>query len=820
MTREAANPAAGRGILIVDDDEPNLLAIEATLLMQAPVATALVMGPQLVFERVNPHFARMVGRDDLLGRAYFDAFPHLVGTPVAEILDRAYRLGEPHVSEEQEIALDRDGHGQLEPCFFKFNLEPLRDAAGVVIGLVAVAVDVTEQVEARRALERLGAERAELLAREQASRSRAEASERQLRVWIDTMPTLAWTARADGWIDFYNRRWYAYTGKTPEEMEGWDWQSVHDPAELPHVMEAWQRSIATGEPFEMTFPLRGADGAYRWHLTRVEPLRDADGRVVRWFGTNTDVDARQREERALADALALEHRAQARLTTILDQMPVGVMIVDATGRMTYMNLVAREIFGGPITQTAGPEELDEVFKARHRDGQPYASGERPVVRALAGEVVRGEVVELERADGQRAVVRVNATPICDDDGQVIAAVAAYDDITDQERLRRATEAARRDAETANQAKDDFIAMLGHELRNPLAPISTALELMALRQTGGEKERTVIERQVAHLTQLVDDLLDISRITTGKIELRRVRCEVADIINRAIELTSPILESGAHELTVDVPPTGLAIDGDLLRLAQVVANLLSNAAKYSDPRTPIWVTARREDDQIAVRVRDRGIGMAPEMLPRVFDLFTQERQAIDRSRGGLGLGLAIVRSLVHLHGGTVTATSAGLGQGSELVLRFPPALQEHEPAAGDARRISSRRIVELPRRILLVDDNEDAALMLSEMLQALGHTIGIAHDGPSALRRAAELQPEVAILDIGLPVMDGYELGAALREAHATIRLVALTGYGDARDRARSEEAGFDAHLVKPVSLAHVEATLRSIHDRASASSAK
>jgi CheY-like chemotaxis protein len=363
---------------------------------------------------------------------------------------------------------------------------------------------------------------------------------------------------------------------------------------------------------------------------------------------------------------------------------------------------------------------------------------------------------------------------------------------------------------ANVAKDEFLAMLGHELRNPLAPILTALQLLKLRGIdAAEKERQVIERQVQHLVGLVDDLLDVSRITRGKIQLNRGAVELADVVAKAIETASPLLERQRHQLRVDVPRQGLAVEVDAARMAQVVANLLTNAAKYTEPGGLITVTARREDAEIVISVRDTGIGIASEILPRVFDLFVQARQAMDRAQGGLGLGLAIVRSLVTLHGGTVEARSDGPGEGAEFIVRLPPARPGTEVGIrpdGAGRRLPEAAPV---RRVLIVDDNEDAAAMLAEALGAYGHVIRTAHDGLQALNAAPEFQPDVALLDIGLPVIDGYELARRIRAHPALrhVRLVAVTGYGQEQDRQRSAAAGFAAHLVKPVDVDDVRVIL-------------
>ena len=370
------------------------------------------------------------------------------------------------------------------------------------------------------------------------------------------------------------------------------------------------------------------------------------------------------------------------------------------------------------------------------------------------------------------------------------------------------------AESANRAKDEFLAMLGHELRNPLSPILTALQLMKLRgDAGSERERTVIERQVSHLTRLVDDLLDVSRIARGRVELKSEVVELAEVVADAIETASPLLEQRTHTLKVEVARSELRVNADPMRLSQVIANLLTNAAKYTPPGGTISVRAQRVANEIVLSVRDTGIGIAADVLPRVFDLFVQDRQALDRSQGGLGIGLAIVRNLIERHGGSASAHSDGPGKGSEFTLRLPALERASQPAA---RQRAPKPMLEASARppgtarVLIVDDNEDAAELLAAALTARGYDMRVAHDAPTALRVAAEFAPESAILDIGLPVMDGYELATHLRKIPglAEVRLIAVTGYGQDSDRERSQQAGFHHHLVKPVALDTIEATLR------------
>jgi PAS domain S-box-containing protein len=369
--------------------------------------------------------------------------------------------------------------------------------------------------------------------------------------------------------------------------------------------------------------------------------------------------------------------------------------------------------------------------------------------------------------------------------------------------------ARAEAVAANRAKDEFLAVLGHELRNPLAPMVTALELM--KQRGHDsRERVLVERQVEHLRRLVDDLLDISRITSSKATLVKVPLDVVEIVANAVDIARPLLEQRRHGLMVTVDPAA-QVEGDAVRLVQVVSNLLNNAAKYSAPGAPVWIEAHREGSEVVLKVRDNGIGIDPNVLPRIFDPFVQQPQALDRAQGGLGLGLAIVRGLVHLHGGSVSANSDGPGRGSEFVVRLPAFDCDGPPrATGGPARFAAPAA--RGTRILVVDDNEDGLDLLVESLRELGYEAFGAHDGAEALALAPRVQPVVALLDIGLPEMDGYELAGRLRELDGMshIKLVAVSGYASESDRARSAAAGFDEHLAKPVTIDSIRAVVERL----------
>ncbi|MEW7848603.1 ATP-binding protein [Massilia aurea] len=429
--------------------------------------------------------------------------------------------------------------------------------------------------------------------------------------------------------------------------------------------------------------------------------------------------------------------------------------------------------------------------------------------ALTGEPVRFE----NEAPAMNRWFDVYATRIGGPDSRKVALL--FNDISARKLSESTLRQLADDLAEADRRKTEFLATLAHELRNPLAPIRNGLSVMRLsgdNPAAMAKVRDMMERQVGHMVHLIDDLLDIARISGGKLELKRQRTDLQSILASAVETSMPLIEAGQHELTIDVPDAALLVDADATRIAQVVANLLNNAAKYTPARGQITLSLRRDGGQAVIAVRDTGVGIAGDALAGVFEMFSQIGRTVDRSQGGLGIGLSLVRRLVEMHGGSVAATSAGANAGSIFTVRLPLAAEEAQASAAPGEHPPALDGAAGGLKVLVVDDNVDAAVTLSMILDMSGHTARVAHDGYEALAMAQAFQPRVAFLDIGMPGMSGYETARAMRATAGLedIVLVALTGWGAESDRLRSNEAGFDHHLTKPVQLDVVEALLAGL----------
>jgi PAS domain S-box-containing protein len=531
------------------------------------------------------------------------------------------------------------------------------------------------------------------------------------------------------------------------------------------------------------------DGS-RWiALAHANPFYHESGHVAGAVNVLLDITERKRAE-----------LARAQLAAIVESSDDAVIAKDLEGVITSWNPGAEKLYGYTAKEVVGraiallvppdrPDELPGIMRRLRR-------GER---------IDHYETVRV-RKDGRRVDVSVTISPLKDEAGRVIGASAIARDISARKR-------AEEELREANRRKSEFLALLAHELRNPLAPLRNGLQVIRLASHDGaavEQARTMMERQLGHMVRLIDDLLDLSRITNGKIDLRKERLDLAAAVQDAVEASRPLIEACGHELTVALPPQPVYVDGDRTRLAQVFANLLNNAAKYTDRGGRIGLAVERQGSDVVVTVRDTGVGIPADVLPKVFDMFTQAERSLERSQGGLGIGLSLVRGLVELHGGRVEAHSAGPGRGSEFVVRLPVLLTpacapRPEGGAGPNGRPSKYRI-------LVVDDNEDSAVSLGLMLQIMGHDTQAAHDGLAAVEAAAAFRPDVVLLDIGLPRLNGYDACRRIREQPwgAGMVLIALTGWGQDDDKRRSKEAGFNFHMVKPVDPAALEKLLAGL----------
>ncbi|HJU74975.1 MAG TPA: ATP-binding protein [Gemmatimonadaceae bacterium] len=518
-----------------------------------------------------------------------------------------------------------------------------------------------------------------------------------------------------------------------------------------------------------------------------------------------------RETRSLATDARLTSetwRSEAQFHQLLEKLPAGAYTCDPDGLITYFNQHAVALWGRAPQLNDPVDRWCGSFKLFAPNGAPISHDRCWMALALEQDrEFNGHEIVVERPNGERITALAHANPIRDAAGTLVGAVNVLIDISDQ---KRSEEILRQ----ADSAKNEFLATLAHELRNPLAPIRNAIEVMNLK---GEltpdlrRALDIIDRQVKQMSRLVDDLIDVARITGNKFELKKERLDLATVVSAAVETSRPVIDTYGHVLTVAMPGEPVALEGDLTRLAQAVANLLNNAAKYTPHGGTISVRAEGQGSEAVIFVRDTGVGISPDMLPRVFDMFTQATASPHAQRDGLGIGLTLVRRLVELHGGTVAALSAGLGQGSEFVIRLPVA-ESASPLNGSRATRSKYPVLDL--RILVADDNPDSATSLGMLLRILGSDVRIAHDGDEALRTAAEFQPHVMLLDIGMPKANGYEVAKRVRTSDwgRPIVLIAVTGWGQKTDRERSREAGFDHHLVKPVDASELIAMLASLKE--------
>ena len=591
---------------------------------------------------------------------------------------------------------------------------------------------------------------------------------------------------------------------------------------VAEALTGWPRAEALNRPLSDVFRIVNEHTREPAENPALRALRD--GRIV-GLANHTVLIARDGTERPIDDSASPMHeggtggavlvfrdvterwraeRERARLAAIVESSEDAIISKTLDGIIRTWNVGAGRLFGYTPDEAVG-QPITLLIPLERRDEE----------RDILARVRRGERIEhfetvRQTKGGRRIDISLTVSPVRSSDGHVIGASKVARDITER---KRADEALR----DADRKKDDFIALLAHELRNPLAPIRNGLQVIRLSRDQATRDRSqqMMDRQLNHMVRMIDDLLDVSRIGRNKMELRRARVALADVVGSALDTVRPAIEEAGHELTVALPPRPVLLDADLTRLSQVLSNLLTNSAKYTERGGRIWLSAEPREGAVVVSVRDTGIGMPAGALPNIFDMFSQVNRSTERSTGGLGIGLALVKGLVEMHGGTVTAASAGQGLGSTFTVTLPTLRDEPhavpEESAGGSRTHGPKR------RILVVDDNRDGAESLAEMLLLLGNEVHTAHDGLEAVERAERFRPEVILMDVGMPKLNGLDATRRIREQAwgKRMTIIALIGWGQESDRERSREAGCDGHLVKPVEVTDLEKLLRELIARGS-----
>lgn len=617
------------------------------------------------------------------------------------------------------------------------------------------------------------------------------ASAQRFKTLADNIVQFAWMADATGWINWYNQRWYEFTGTTLDEMEGWGWTKVHHPDHVDSVVAKFQHSLDSGEPWEDTFPLRGKSGEFRWFLSHALPIRQ-DGQIVSWFGTNTDITEHRKIEQSLRES-------EQRMRLATEATGVGIWEWNVrTGQVRWDAQMFR-IYGVPETvdgiveysvwsTAVVPEDLSLNEQLLQNTVKSLGSSKREfrIRQANTQEIRHVQSVE---------TVRMNTNGVAE------WVVGTNLDITERKLAEDSLRILAADLSEMDRKKDEFLATLAHELRNPLAPIRSGLQFLqmtGISDSEAEETRIMMERQLAQLVRLVDDLMDVSRIVTGKIELQMKSVELQEVLDSAIETSRSLIEQMNHQFCVTLPGKPIPLEADLTRLAQVFLNLLNNAAKYSEPNGKISIIAEQAGNEVIISIQDTGIGISIEQLPQIFEMFTQADHSLEKSRGGLGIGLSLVRRLVEMHGGTVEAKSDGVGKGSEFVVRLP--IRVDQPTPEPSPSTGEKTVAQASLRILVVDDNRDSAITLAILLRRLGHQTFTAFDGEEAVAAAREFRPQVVLLDIGLPKLNGYEVCRWIRAQNQSeqVTIIAQTGWGQEETRRKTRDAGFDYHLVKPV----------------------
>jgi PAS domain S-box-containing protein len=706
------------------------------------------------FLEVNRLFAQMTGLVDAVGKTARQLVPNLEDHWF-ELYGTVALTGEPARFVQGSEAMGR---------WFEVSAFRVGDPEDLTFAILFT--DITERRQAENAVR--------------------EAQER-FRVFADTAPAMLWVTDPDGRCSFLSRGWYEYTGQSEQTGLDFGWLNAVHADDREASRTAFLQASQQRRAFALEHRLRTADGAYRWVIDAGRPRSAADGSFAGFIGSVIDIHDRK--------------QAEERLDMIVNSSEIGLWYCDLPFDELIWNSKVKEHFGLPADARV---TIDTFYERLHPDDRERTR--QAIEESIAKHLPYDIEYRTVGLDGRQRWLRAIGRTTYQDD-RPIRFDGITIDVTD--RLMQA-EALRE----ADRLKDEFLATLAHELRNPLAPLRNGLEILRLGAADGDavtRAREAMERQLAQMVRLVDDLLDVSRISQGKLSLRRERADLSAILASAVETSRPLLEAAQHQLTLNSPATPVYVDGDVTRLAQVFANLLNNAAKFTAPGGRIEIAVATDAEHVNVIVRDNGIGIPAPMLPRVFDPFTQVRRGDALADSGLGIGLTIVKRLVQMHGGTVEARSRGEGLGSEFSVHLP---RQSAPAPTQPRAADTAGSPP-PLRVLVVDDNHDAALTLAMLLELLGHQTTTVHDGEAALLAAERDRPDIVLLDIGMPGMDGYEVARRMRQQPWAegITLIALTGWGQERDKSLSRAAGFDHHLVKPAEPATLKALLSEAQRR-------
>lgn len=815
---------------ILNDERSHL----RSLFNQAPGFIAVIMGRKHVFEMVNEAYYQLVGHRDILGKPVFDALPEVAGQGFEQLLNTVFETGQPFVGRGLKVWMQREPSGPLSEIYVDVLYQPLFAPDGSVSGIFAQGHDVTETYNAQLA-------------------KRAADERLQDGMLAARMVVWDWDLES-GRVSFSDNAAFVF-GASWDNIEQM-WATVH-PDDAERLADAQKRAIAEkSEYHEASRLIRPDNGEIIWLDNRGKVLCDASGTPYAFRGVSLDITERKRVEselarvnQALAEQVEQLKKARERQTfrlrfaDLLRRLSDPSEIFTKTSELIGRHLhVCRVLYGEydfekklvtyHSNYTDGTvSELNGAYPAGSFGAANFASLEGgttwicddlahdprtagpdtwPTFEAL--DIYSAVVVPLSRNGTLIACLFINDSKPrkwTDDEVRLIEDVA--------ERIWNAVERVRAEQALlqADRRKDQFLAMLAHELRNPLAPISAAAELLKLPRLDAERIRytsDIIGRQVNHMTGLIDDLLDVSRVTRGLVVLDKEEVDIKRVVSDAVEQVRPLIAARSHHFTVNMHPESACVVGDYKRLVQVLANLINNAAKYTPEGGNILVRMDATEECVVLSVLDDGIGISQELLPNVFELFAQAKRTPDRSQGGLGLGLALVKSLVELHGGSVAAESKGHNAGSRFTVRLPRFVKKNDGQSiqddGNAATLASAKSL----RLMVVDDNVDAAQMLAMLLETTGHQVLVEHDSQSALERARHEAFDACLLDIGLPGMDGNELARRLRAMPATKKalLVAITGYGQRFDRESAAESGFDHYLVKPANPTTLAALLADV----------